>query len=130
MFKLNVIRIAIVIVRANAVVSQCLTENNRFEDMRWVGAFGVYVVVFVGGFLVWLLNMQYALIYIHSNMHSICTQICNMHSICTPMAPQYANIFMAHLEKRIMEQLTQKPILYLRYIDDIFFCFRPMAKKH
>ena len=34
------------------VVLQCLTKNNRFEDMRWVGAFGVYVVVFVGGFLV------------------------------------------------------------------------------
>ena len=38
----------------------------------------------------------------------------------TPMAPQYANIFMAHLEERILEKSTQKPILYLRYIDDIF----------
>ena len=38
----------------------------------------------------------------------------------TPMAPQYANIFMAHLEERILEKSTQKPILYLRCIDDIF----------
>ena len=38
----------------------------------------------------------------------------------TPMAPQYANIFMAHLEERILKKSTQKPILYLRYIDDIF----------
>ena len=38
----------------------------------------------------------------------------------TPMAPQYANIFMAHLEERILEKSTQKPILHLRYIDDIF----------
>ena len=38
----------------------------------------------------------------------------------TPMAPQYANIFMDHLEERILEKSTQKPILYLRCIDDIF----------
>ena len=30
----------------------------------------------------------------------------------TPMAPQYANIFMAHLEERILEKETEKPILY------------------
>ena len=40
--------------------------------------------------------------------------------MATPMAPQYANIFMAHLEERILKKSTQKPILYLCYIDDIF----------
>ena len=38
----------------------------------------------------------------------------------TPMGPQYANIFMTDLEERILEKSTQKPILYLRYIDNIF----------
>ena len=41
-------------------------------------------------------------------------------AMSTPMAPQYANIFMAHLEERILEKSTQKLTLYLRYIDDIF----------
>ena len=36
------------------------------------------------------------------------------------VAPQYANIFIAHMKERILEKLTQKPILYRRYIDDIF----------
>ena len=48
-FKLS---FAIIFFRSNAVVSQCLTKNKWFEDMRWVGAFGVYVVVSVGGFWV------------------------------------------------------------------------------
>ena len=38
----------------------------------------------------------------------------------TSVAAQYANIFMAHPEERILEKSTQKPLLYLRYIDDIF----------
>ncbi|KAJ7341595.1 hypothetical protein JRQ81_005891 [Phrynocephalus forsythii] len=38
----------------------------------------------------------------------------------TLMAPQYANIFMADLEQRFLNHCTQKPLLYLRYIDDIF----------
>ena len=37
----------------------------------------------------------------------------------TPTTSQYANIFMAQLEERILEKSTQKPILYLRYIDDV-----------
>ena len=36
------------------------------------------------------------------------------------MAPQYANTFMAHLEERILEKSTQKPILFVLYIDNIF----------
>ena len=38
----------------------------------------------------------------------------------TRMAPQYANIFMADLEEKVMNQTHNQPRLYLRYIDDIF----------
>ena len=36
------------------------------------------------------------------------------------MAPQYANIFMANLEKNFLQNTHNKPLIYLRYIDDIF----------
>ncbi|XP_059589400.1 uncharacterized protein LOC109283074 isoform X2 [Alligator mississippiensis] len=38
----------------------------------------------------------------------------------TKMAPQYANLFMSHLEEDFLKNCTIKPLLYLRYIDDIF----------
>ncbi|XP_050792228.1 uncharacterized protein LOC127042831 [Gopherus flavomarginatus] len=38
----------------------------------------------------------------------------------TRMAPQYANIFMADLEQRFLSSCPLTPLLYLRYIDDIF----------
>ncbi|KAM7176581.1 uncharacterized protein RBU57_002185 [Macrochelys suwanniensis] len=38
----------------------------------------------------------------------------------TRMAPQYANIFMADLEQRFLSSRHLTPLLYLRYIDDIF----------
>ncbi|CAM5130490.1 unnamed protein product [Natator depressus] len=38
----------------------------------------------------------------------------------TLMAPQYANIFMADLEQRFLSSRPLTPLLYLRYIDDIF----------
>ncbi|XP_074809868.1 uncharacterized protein LOC141987932 [Natator depressus] len=38
----------------------------------------------------------------------------------TRMAPQYANIFMADLEQRFLSSRPLTPLLYLRYIDDIF----------
>ena len=38
----------------------------------------------------------------------------------TKMAPQYANLFMADLEEKILDKFPNKPIIYLRYIDDIF----------
>ena len=36
------------------------------------------------------------------------------------MAPQYANIFMANLEENFLQNTHNKPLIYLRYIDDIF----------
>ena len=38
----------------------------------------------------------------------------------TRMAPQYAIIFMADLEEKVLNQTHNQPRLYLRYIDDIF----------
>ncbi|RAX24788.1 hypothetical protein DQ401_19425, partial [Morganella morganii] len=41
-------------------------------------------------------------------------------AVGTRMAPQYANIFMADLEQRFLSSRPPMPLLYLRYIDDIF----------
>ena len=42
----------------------------------------------------------------------------------TKMAPAYANIFMAELEEKLLDNYTTKPILWKRYIDDIL-CIWP-----
>ena len=42
-------------------------------------------------------------------------------AIGTKMAPQYAILFMAYLEERLLGSCTLKPLLWWRYIDDIFF---------
>ncbi len=42
----------------------------------------------------------------------------------TKMAPAYANIFMAELEEKLLNDYTKKPILWKRYIDDIL-CIWP-----
>lgn len=39
----------------------------------------------------------------------------------TKMAPSYANIFMAYLEKDMLSSFHLKPTHFLRYIDDVFF---------
>ncbi|CAM5099519.1 unnamed protein product [Eretmochelys imbricata] len=41
-------------------------------------------------------------------------------AMSTRMAPQYANIFMADLEQHFLSSRPLTPLLYLRYIDDIF----------
>ena len=38
----------------------------------------------------------------------------------TRMAPSYANIFMKYVETKLIETSPKKPILWLRFIDDIF----------
>ena len=42
----------------------------------------------------------------------------------TKMAPSYANIFMAELEERLLDNYPIKPLLWKRYIDDIL-CIWP-----
>ena len=39
----------------------------------------------------------------------------------TRVAPTYANLFMSHLEEKLLDNHELKPKLWLRYIDDIFF---------
>ena len=39
----------------------------------------------------------------------------------TRMAPNYANLFMGDLEEEILENYPLKPLVWYRYIDDIFF---------
>ena len=38
----------------------------------------------------------------------------------TKMAPSYANLFMGMLEQQMLSSYKHKPLLYFRYIDDIF----------
>ena len=42
----------------------------------------------------------------------------------TKMAPAYANIFMAHLETNFLKTQPKLPLLYKRYIDDIFILWQ------
>ena len=39
----------------------------------------------------------------------------------TKVAPSFANLFMSSLEEKLLESYPQKPKLWLRYIDDIFY---------
>ena len=41
-------------------------------------------------------------------------------AIGTRMAPSYANIFMDRLERRLIQNAEVKPLIWWRYIDDIF----------
>ena len=38
----------------------------------------------------------------------------------TRMAPSYANLFMAQLERKLLDNASMKPLIWWRYIDDIF----------
>ena len=42
----------------------------------------------------------------------------------TKMAPAYANIFMAELEEKLLDNYPTQPIIWKRYIDDIFCLWR------
>ena len=42
-------------------------------------------------------------------------------AIGTKFAPAYANLFMTRLEERLVDTSVEKPLIWMRYIDDIFF---------
>ena len=42
----------------------------------------------------------------------------------TAMAPNFSNIFMAHLEEKFLENEPIKPLMWVRYIDDIFMVWQ------
>ena len=47
----------------------------------------------------------------------------------TKMAPSYANLFMGVLEDRMINSYAYKPLVYLRYIDDIFMIWTEGEEK-
>ena len=42
-------------------------------------------------------------------------------AIGTKFAPAYANLFMTRLEERLLEASPDKPLIWMRFIDDVFF---------
>ena len=42
-------------------------------------------------------------------------------AIGTKIAPAYANLFMTRLEERLLEASPEKPLVWKRFIDDVFF---------
>ena len=42
-------------------------------------------------------------------------------AIGTKFAPAYANLFMTRLEERLMDASADKPLVWMRFIDDVFF---------
>jgi hypothetical protein len=45
-------------------------------------------------------------------------------SMGTPVAPTYANIFMGWLEQKILAGFRIKPLVFLRYLDDLFIIWQ------
>lgn len=48
----------------------------------------------------------------------------------TKMAPSYANLFMGFVEKDLLERCEKKPLVWFRYIDDIFFVWTHGKEAH
>ena len=48
----------------------------------------------------------------------------------TKMAPSYANLFMGYVEKELLERYPKKPLVWFRYIDDIFFVWTHGKEEH
>ena len=42
-------------------------------------------------------------------------------AIGTKFSPAYANLFVTQLEERLVDTSVEKPLIWMRYIDDIFF---------
>ena len=42
-------------------------------------------------------------------------------AIGTKFAPAYANLFMTRLEERLLDATADKPLVWMRFIDDVFF---------
>ena len=50
-------------------------------------------------------------------------------AIGTKFAPPYSTLFMVELEEEILEKVDNKPNLWWRYIDDIFFIWKHGEEK-
>jgi len=49
--------------------------------------------------------------------------------MATKMAVAFANIFMANIEKEIFRQSTYKPLVWKRFIDDVFWLWSITKEK-
>ena len=50
-------------------------------------------------------------------------------AIGTKFAPAFANLFMADLEKKLLDGCVDKLLVWLRYIDDVFFIWTHGQRK-
>ena len=48
----------------------------------------------------------------------------------TRMAPSYANLFMGYLESELLSSSPEKPLVWYRYIDDVFFIWTHGREKY
>ena len=48
----------------------------------------------------------------------------------TKMAPSYANLFMGYVEQDLLSRCAKKPLVWFRYIDDIFFVWTHGKEAH
>ena len=55
--------------------------------------------------------------FVFNNQHYL--QLCGC-AMGRKYAPSYADIYLAHWEETAFTKLTIKPLLYFRYLDDIF----------
>lgn len=69
-------------------------------------------------------------------LHYNCFQFCDLHflqvrgvAMGTPMAPNYANLYMSHLEENYIFKLPNQPTYYRRYIDDILLIYDHSTEK-
>ena len=50
-------------------------------------------------------------------------------AIGTKFAPAFANLFMADLENKLLDGCVDKPLVWLRYNDDVFFIWTHGQRK-
>ena len=62
-----------------------------------------------------------ASLVLYNNYFEFNDKIYRQKYIGTKFAPAYANLFMNRLEERLVDTSVEKPLIWMRYIDDIFF---------
>ena len=50
-------------------------------------------------------------------------------AVGTKFAPAYANFFMGRLEERLLEASVDKPLVWMRFINDVFFIWAQGEEK-
>ena len=95
-----------------------IPTNGGIEGCRYfltTNGRSINVVNTIVNFIALILNCN---IFRFGNSHYL--QKCGT-AMGTKMAPSYANLFMGFVEKDLLERAQKKPLVWYRYIDDIFF---------